>query len=380
MKTSNLIHIVELAIISNSFAVDPPPDGAYANQNTAEGENALFNLSLGADNTAIGFESLFNNTIGQQNTGVGSRAMHANTTGIANTAIGDNALSKNTKGSINTAVGESALGSNTSGSNNTAVGEFALGTNDIGTGNTAVGEGALRASSEGTSNTAVGTGALAGNRNGNFNTGFGVNTLFFNKGGSKNTAIGITALYNLKGGSSNVAIGYRAGSNLTKGDHNIDIANNGVAGESNTMRIGKSKFQTATYIAGISGATIADGAMVIIDNQGHLGTLNSSVRYKEAITPMKDASESILSLKPVTFRYKKELDPKGIPQFGLVAEDVAEVDRNLVANDAKGNPYTVRYEAINAMLLNEFLKEHKKVEELEQQLHRMAARLDAKGL
>src|SRR5205814_5445726 len=136
------------------------------------------------------------------------------------------------------------------------------------------------------------------------------------------------------------------------------------AGESNTIRIGKVGTQTTTFIAGISGATVPTGVAVIVDGNGHLGTTTSSVHFKEAIRPMDKASEAILALKPVTFRYKKDLDPDGIPQFGLVAEQVEKVNPDLVARDEQGKPYTVRYEAVNAMLLNEFLKEHQTVQDL----------------
>jgi hypothetical protein len=129
--------------------------------------------------------------------------------------------------------------------------------------------------------------------------------------------------------------------------------------------------QTSTFIAGISGATVAGGVGVIIDANGQLGTVVSSERFKGEIKPMDKASEAILALKPVTFRYKHELDPKGIPQFGLVAEEVEKVNPDLVARDADGKVYTVRYEAVNAMLLNEFLKEHLKVEEQQAMIGRL---------
>ena len=160
-------------------------------------------------------------------------------------------------------------------------------------------------------------------------------------------------------------MGATAGRFLTTGSNNIDIVNAGVAGESNTIRIGTSNGgrQTAAFIAGISGDTVAGGVGVIIDSSGHLGTVVSSERFKDEIKPMDKASEAILALKPVTFRYKHDLDPEGIPQFGLVAEQVEKVNPALVARDAQGKVYTVRYEAVNAMLLNEFLKQHRKVEE-----------------
>jgi len=177
-----------------------------------------------------------------------------------------------------------------------------------------------------------------------------------------NTAIGASALFFNTSGESNIAIGPSAGFNLTTGSNNIDIGNKGVAAESNTIRIGKKGTQTAAYLAGIRGTTVAGGIGVLIDNNGRLGTSTSSARFKEAIKPMDKASEAVLALQPVTFHYRKELDPESIPQFGLVAEDVAKVSPDLVARDDDGKPYSVRYEAVNAMLLNEFLKEHRQVE------------------
>jgi trimeric autotransporter adhesin len=157
-------------------------------------------------------------------------------------------------------------------------------------------------------------------------------------------------------------VGANARSYVSSGSNNIDIGNLG-ANESATVRIGTTGTQTDTYIAGISGVTVAGGVGVIVDSNGHLGTVVSSARFKEAIKPMDKASEAILALKPVTFRYKHELDPAGIPQFGLVAEQVERIDPDLVAGDDQGKPYSVRYEAVNAMLLNEFLKEHRTVQE-----------------
>src|SRR5205823_6191369 len=169
--------------------------------------------------------------------------------------------------------------------------------------------------------------------------------------------------------------GVSAGINLTTGSNNIDISAVGVAGESNTIRIGRVGTHTNTFIAGISGVTVAGGVGVIVDSNGHLGTVVSSERFKDAIKPMDKASEAILALKPVTFHYKHELDPEGIPQFGVVAEQVEKVNPDLVARDDQGKIYTVRYEAVNAMLLNEFLKEHRRVQELEKQVEKLTAGL-----
>jgi hypothetical protein len=306
----------------------PTPDGGYPNNNTAEGENALFNLTTGTDNTAIGYRTLLSLTTGSENTATGSGALFSNTTGIRNTANGFSALESNTTGQANTANGVEALFSNTTG----------------------------------TDNTANGVDALEANTTGSYNTADGLRALFSNTTGHNNTAEGFQALATNTTGSSNIAFGTNAGQ-FTTGSNNIDIGNQGVAGESNAIRIGKAGTQTATFISGIFGATIASGVQVIIGSGGHLGTVTSSARFKEAIKPMDKASEAILALKPVTFRYKHELDPEGIPQFGLVAEQVEEVNPDLVVRDAEGKVYTVRYEAVNAMLLNEFLKQHRTVQE-----------------
>jgi len=173
-------------------------------------------------------------------------------------------------------------------------------------------------------------------------------------------------------------VGTNAGQNLTTGSNNIDIGANvlGAAAETNTIRIGKQGTQKSTLIAGIFGAAV-NGSQVVVSSNGKLGVAPSSARFKEAIKPMDKASEVILALKPVTFRYKEELDPDGVPQFGLVAEEVEKINPDLVVRGEDGKVMTVRYEAVNAMLLNEFLKEHRKVEEqaakLDQQQKQIAA-------
>jgi hypothetical protein len=244
-----------------------------------------------------------------------------------------------------------------------ANGAGALQSNTTGSSNKANGFNALFSNTTGTVNTANGVGALESNTIGAQNTANGVDALFRNTTGGNNVAEGFDALLNNTTGISNIALGVAAGSNLTTGSNNIDIGNVGVAGEANTIRIGKVGTHTNTFIAGISGNT---GVSVVVNiATGKLGVEPSSERFKDAIKPMDRASEAILVLKPVTFRYKHELDPEGIPQFGLVAEQVEKVNPDLVARDAEGKPYTVRYEAVNAMLLNEFLKEHRKVQDLE---------------
>ena len=326
-------------------AVTPAPDGGYPGQNTAEGTNALFSLTTGFYNTAIGFEALYTNTSAPYNTAVGANALYSNTDGFDNVANGAFALYSNTIGIRNMANGVFALSSNTTGSDNTATGSFALSSNT------------------GSNNTATGSSALYNNTTGNLNTASGQAALYNNTTGSQNTASGEGALFSNETGSSNIALGFQAGFNLTTGDNNIDIGNGGVAAEANTIRIGTVGTQTNAYIAGIYQTTVTKGVSVVIDSTGHLGTKGSSERFKDQIKSMNKASEAILALKPVTFRYKKELDPEGVPQFGLVAEEVEKVNPDLVARDDQGKVYTVRYEAVNAMLLNEFLKQHRKVEQ-----------------
>jgi hypothetical protein len=193
-----------------------------------------------------------------------------------------------------------------------------------------------------------------------------------NDTGGSNTAVGYHGLYNNTTGGSNIALGFEAGQALTTGDNNIDIGNQGIADEAGTIRIGD--VQSATFIAGISGTAVV-GDAVVVDANGQLGTVASSERFKDAVKAMDKVSEAILSLKPVTFHYKKEIDPKGIPQFGLVAEEVAKVNPDLVLRDRKGKIYSVRYEAVNAMLLNEFLKEHRRVQSQEKEIDALRAEL-----
>jgi len=357
-KTSLLI-VIALLLVCLKFepqaqAVSPPPDGGYPGDNTAEGEDALSNLTTGAYNTAVGFAALFSDTTGNFNTAIGTATLLANT-GEENTATGAGALLFNTTGRENTAIGAFALIENRNGFDNTAVGDRALESNTSGVSNIAIGALAMQANTSSLFSVAVGVGALMANQT----TG--------------NTAVGHLALSSNTTGSENTAVGFQAGMNLTTGDSNIDIGNAGVAGESGTIRIGD--IQTATFIAGISGQTASDGVAVYVNTDGKLGTLTSSARFKQDIHSMDKASEAILALKPVTFRYKQEIDRKSIPQFGLVAEDVEKVNPDLVARDAEGKPYTVRYEAVNAMLLNEFLKEHQKVQELEKQVEKLTAGL-----
>jgi hypothetical protein len=306
-------------------AVGPDTDGAIPGANTGEGIGVLVNRTTGVWNTGTGFEALNHNTTGWSNTATGFRALFNNTS-FENTATGVNALYSNTFGIGNTATGVAALYDNTDGGANTATGVQALYRNTAGVGNT-------------------GTGARA---------------LFRNTTGNYNTANGLVALFNNVNGSNNAALGNGAGNNVTTANNVIAIGAN-VPGEnvSNTC-----------YIGNIFGVTSAGATAVDVNSLGKLGTVVSSRQFKDEIKPMDKASEAILALKPVTFRYKQEIDPGRNPQFGLVVEDVEKVNPDLVVRDAEGKVNTVRYEAVNAMLLNEFLKEHRTVQELKSSVAR----------
>ena len=327
-----------IGLSPKAVAVVPAPDGGYPGRNTAEGDNALFTLTTGAANTAIGFDALALNSTGDFNTAEGSSALLSNTIGFQNTATGVQALFSNTTGSENTANGVNTLFRNTTGFQNAATGVQALFSNTTGF-----------------HNAAAGFQALFSNTTGNHNTADGDNALVHNTTGVSNTAVGGHALDQNVIGSSNVALGFQAGFNIT-GNGNVCIGENivGVAGESNVTRIGN-----------IGSTAQANGVFVTVGAGGKLGFQVSSRRYKDDIKPMDKASEALFALKPVSFRYKREIDPACSRDFGLIAEDVATVNSDLVARDEEGKIITVHYQAVNAMLLNEFLKEHRKVQEQE---------------
>jgi hypothetical protein len=343
-----------VGLLPNTKAVSPAPDGGYPGGNTAEGQNALLSLTAGTYNTAVGLFSLLSNQEGQFNTGVGAGAL------LANTAH------------QNTAIGAGALLSNTAGVKNTANGAFALFGNTVGNSNTASGVGALFNNSTGFNNTAIGYNALLSNTTAGDNTAIGTTALFSNTTGEFNIAIGSQALRDNVTGDSNTAIGDSAGFNITgSGNVCIGAGVNGFAGESNITRIRNVYESVATERA------------VYVTSDNRIGTLASSRRYKEQIKPMEKASETIHSLRPVSFRYKKEIDPAQPLCFGLIAEEVADVNPNLVTLDCEGKPETVRYEAINAMLLSEFLQQHKafleehhKVEKLQATVSRQQKQIE----
>jgi len=324
MKT--IIKTIYLAVVVASLTcftgfqasgITPPPDGGYPGKNTAEGQDALFSLTNGNANTANGFSALKANTNGDRNTANGALALFTNVTGSENTATGYAALFFN-GGSLNTATGIAALHSNATGTNNTANGQR----------------------------------ALSGNLSGSKNTANGSAALGNNTTGDNNTADGFQALGANTTGSSNIALGNNAGSRVNTADDVICI---GAAG---------ADVSHSCYIGNIFNQPSSSGLAVFVDSDGKLGTIMSSRRFKEDIKPMDKTSGDILALQPVTFRYKKDFDPTGTAQFGLVAEDVAKVNPDLVVRDKEGKPYSVRYDQVNAMLLNEFLKERSKVEQL----------------
>ena len=315
------VALVCFGFLPTMQAVTPTPDGGYPGGNTAEGgSGALFSLTTGTNNTAVGSSALFSLTTGIQNTAVGAQAL------------------KNNTANDNTAEGFQTLVNNTTGFGNTATGWRALFQNATGFHNTADGFSALLRNTTGNHNTANGDEALGSNTTGNFNTTDGAHSL------ENNTT-----------GSGNTALGFGAGDNVTTANNVICIGS-GVEG---------ANVSNSCYIGSVFGQTSSLGTAVFINSSGKLGTITSSRRFKEEIKPMAQASEALFALKPVIFRYKKEIEAQKIPQFGLVAEDVEAVNPDLVVRDADGKAYTVRYEAVNAMLLNEFLKAHRKAQQQE---------------
>ncbi len=325
--TGNLSLDASTATAGNILKGGNPFISNYGFYNTFIGESAGNFTMTGYGNTAIGFQALINNTTGINNTASGFQALINNTTGNSNTATGDQALLYNTTGFGNTANGESALSSNTTGGTNTAIGYQTLTNNTVGGSNTAGGRGALRNNTTGNSNTAGGDSALFSNTT----------------------------------GSSNIALGASAGYNLTTGNNNIMIGNVGVADEAGTIRIGGT--QTQTFIAGIAGATASDGFPVYINSSGQLGTLTSSRRFKDDIADMAQASSGLMKLRPVTFHYKSDHNPAGRAlQYGLIAEEVAEVYPGLVAHSSNGRVETVMYQYLAPMLLNEYQKQQRTID------------------
>jgi len=386
-----LLPLVCFGLAPMAQAVGPDTDGAIAGSNNGEGIGVLVSRTVGVWNTGTGFEALNHLTSGNQNTATGLRALNSDINGGYNTATGVLSLFSNTSGFFNSATGAYSLANNTTGIHNTALGYAALYRNADGTDNTAVGfaalyhnttaafncafgEFALFNNLKAWTNNAFGDEALYNNLTGETNNGFGTGALFANTEGESNNAFGHLALENNTTGVWNNAFGFQALDSNVSGSFNTalgDSAGFDVTGDGNVC-IGEGVFgetgvDDSTYIRNIN--TTAQPIVAGVDGvtvdltTGKLGHGVSSQRYKEQIKPMDKASELLFSLKPVTYRYKKEIDPKQTLDFGLIAEEVAKVSPELAIRDAKGQVSNVRYNAINAMLLNEFLKEHQQVVE-----------------
>jgi len=360
-------------------------DGGDADGNTRYGESALAN-NVSRYGTATGYLALSQNTDGSANTATGAFALTANSSGRFNTATGAGALENNLTGSVNTATGVNALLNNTDGYANTATGVSALRSNTTGWQNTATGVSALRSNTEGIDNVAYGAQSLGANTTGLNNTSVGAFSMRFNETGTENTAlgqsalrigtgsrstaIGASALWSATGGDRNIALGWQAGYNIEAGGFNIAIGNRGDAADSNTIRIGNANHQR-TFVAGVEGVMtgIPDAVTVVIDSNGQLGTVNSSARYKEDINAMGDASERLLSLNPVTFHYKQAYANGDKPvEYGLIAEEVAQVFPELVVFDEDNQPQTVKYRLLSSLLLNELQKQNRELESLSGQV------------
>jgi len=347
--------------------------------NTAFGAQTLENNTTGSGNTAVGTQSLQNNTTGGSNTAYGFNALRNNTSGPSNTATGANALESNTTGGANTASGSYALNSNTTGNANTATGEDALQNNTSGGSNTASGYYALNGNTTGSSNTADGVEALQNNTIGDSNTAFGARSLNGNTTGYSNTALGVGALSTNTTGNNNIAIGSGAAFNVSASrSNNIHIGSQGTTGDSGTIRIGTPATQNSFYAAGVRGITTSsnDVVPVVIDSNGQLGTVNSARRFKEDIQDMGEASHRLLNLRPVTFRYKKPFADGSQPmEFGLIAEDVAEVFPELVAHSADGQIESIKYQMLDSLLLNELQKQLKAMHDLAAQNRELETRV-----
>jgi hypothetical protein len=329
-----------LAFLPGVQAVVPPPDGCYPNFTTAEGCNALHSLTMGSGNTGLGWWALFTDTDGSFNTGVGAGALILND-GSSNTAVGTVALLLNSTGTENTAVGANALVNNDDGSENNAVGAFALSNNVSGSFNNAVGRSVLGVA-EASENNAFGDLAMENNTS-----------------GSSNTAIGDDALRNNVDGSFNVAVGDEAGTGLGPSVNSCIAI--GAPGDGPFAVL-----DNTCFIGSIFGEPVSDPGSqtaVFVDQFNVVGVFNSSRRFKHNIQPMDKTSETLYRLKPVTFKFNS--DWKATTQYGLIAEEVAEVDPGLVTHGRDGETVSVHYEQINSMLLNEFLKEHKRVAQLQ---------------
>ena len=426
LHTFNIRVLMLVCLTFVGFTASSVAYAACTGENICFGTNAGQFITTGSSNIALGKDALRDNATGNNNTAIGEEAMRFISTGSGNIAIGRRALSdfaflqgvsegaiaignfalaRRNHGSDNIAIGREAMFDNSdnsvAGSDNVAVGAGTLLHLSLGAENTAIGTNALYGAKAtirgltGSLNVAVGSMALYGLRNSDYNTAVGSNALAEIISGNRNTAMGMDALTNTTTGFRNVALGNEAGLNITTGSDNIILGtrNLGQPAEIGVTRIGSSKYQKKAFIAGISGVKtgLATAKTVFIDGNGQLGTLKSSARFKEDIQPMGSVSERLLSLRPVTFRYKEHEEDGSQPvQYGLIAEEVAETFPELVVYDDQGKPETVSYHLLATLLLNEFEKAHGVIEtqairiaaleaksadmaQLKQELARMAA-------
>jgi trimeric autotransporter adhesin len=403
LKTITLPLLITLALLcfglsptAKALLPPPAPDGGYPGGNTAEGINALHdvNTALGINNTAVGANALTHNTTGGYNVAIGARALASNTTGSFNMAVGTEALRDNTA-NFNLAIGFRVGFKNTTGRHLTVIGAAALQNNSTASFNTAIGAAALHDNNTGEDNTAIGADALAQNTMGNNNTANGFQALFSNVSGTRNTATGSAALSSnttvgALSGDNNTAVGFEALTSNTTGHDNTAVGRQALLnnqGNFNTaLGNGAGDFVFNVICIGADGADVPNSCYirniwqepggsqaVFVNAAGKLGFQVSSRRFKDEIKAMEQASEILYGLKPVSFRYKPEIEPTRPLGFGLIAEEVEEISPDLVTRDGNGKVSTVRYEAVNAMLLNEFLKEHRKVEKLEATVAGLAA-------
>jgi hypothetical protein len=334
--------------------------------NEAFGGNALYWNTGGSQNVAYGYDALAYNITGGYNLAVGSYSLLLNTTGSYNNANGFESMYYNTTGKYNVALGSYSLFSNTTGGYNSALGYIALYKNTTGQQNTGFGTGALYTNTTGSYNSASGSFGLHDNTTGSSNNASGYGALYKNTTGVNNNAMGVFAMGSNTTGSNNIAMGQYSGYNAVTGSNNIEIGSRGSASDNNVIRLGSPGTQAATYVAGVSGVNVTGGATVVVNSLGQLGVVSSSRRYKEDIRSMGDASDRLLALRPVTFKYKKADENGQKPeQYGLIAEEVAKVMPELVVYNQKGQPETVAYQTLAPLLLNELQREHREVAALQ---------------
>jgi hypothetical protein len=381
-KTS--IALTSALFVSAWAHAQQPPDVVESdgNFNTAMGTGAMAQAPGDTfNNTAVGYHALLAGPGGGMccggNTAVGSYALSSDESGTSNTGVGTGVLNSNVTGNANTAIGDVALQFNTSGSNNTAAGIFALRYSTTGNDDTATGAYALQNNSTGSYNTAAGYESLITNSTGYRNEADGAWALQSNTSGHDNTASGQGALLSNTTGSYNIGLGANAGSNVTTGSETIEIGNAGNAADHNTIRIGTSGSHLTTFIAGIDNAKVT-GSAVYVTSTGQLGVLASSERYKTAIASMGASTEKLEKLRPVSFHLKS--DPEGAVQYGLIAEEVAQVYPELVIKDERGKIQGVRYEELASMLLNEVQKQASEIRKLKQQQKQFATRAEVASL